>query len=204
MIMKYRIVPLTVVAMCLGLPSLAMSRPNEDMRVARDEPRAPQHEGRDELRGGPGDDHKGGPRDEPRREPVHEPMHEGPPGARPPPPMEHERAGRYEEHLRLEQEAARARRLALLRDERRWDEERHIRAEAHRRAIAQEWVHVSNRPAARAELSIHADRMARLNRALDLAEGSSDTPMISRINELIRRENARHARIMASIQAGAE
>ena len=197
--MKYRIVPLTVVAMCLGLPSLAMSLPNEDMRLARDEPRGP-HEGRDEPKGGPRDDHRGGPRDEPRREP----MHEGPPGARPPPPMERERAARYEEHLRQEQEASRARRIALLRDERRWDEERHIRAEAHRRAIAQEWMHVSERPAARAELSIHADRMARLNRALDLAESSSDTPMIIRINELIRRENARHARTMATIQAGAE
>ena len=183
-IMKYRIVPLTVVAMCLGLPSLAMSSPNEDMRLR--------------------DDHRGGPRDEPRREPVHEPMHEGPPGARPPPPMERERAVRYEEHLRQEQEAARARRIALLKDERRWEAERHIRAEEHRRAIAQEWVHVSERPAARAELSIHADRMARLNRALDLAEASSDTPMISRINELIHRENARHARTMATIQAGAE
>ncbi len=186
--MKHRIVPLTVVAMCLGLPSLAMSRPNEDMRLARDEPRGPLHE----------------ERGEPRREPVHEPMHEGPPGARPPPPMERERAVRYEEHLRQEQAAARARRMALLKDERRWEAERHIRAEEHRRMIALQWAHVSERPAARAELSIHADRMARLNRALDLAEASSDTPMIIRINDLIRRENARHARTMAAIQAGAE
>ena len=192
MTMKYRIVPLTVIAMCLGLPSLAMSRPNEDMRLARDEPRGPLHEER------------GGPRGEPRREPVHEPMHEGPPGARPLPPMERERAVRYQEHLRVEQEAARARRVALLRDERRWESERHIRAEEHRRAIALQWAHISERPAARAELSIHADRMARLNRALDVAESSSDTPMINRINELIRRENARHARTMAEIQAGVE
>jgi hypothetical protein len=91
-----------------------------------------------------------------------------------------------------------------MRDERRWDMERHIRAEAHRRAIALEWVHLSDRPAARVELSIHADRMARLNRALDIAESTSDTPMVIRINDLIRRENARHARTMAAIQAGAE
>ncbi len=188
--MKYRIIPLTVVAMCLGLPSLAMSRPNEDMRLARDEPRGPLHEER------------GGPRGDPRHEPG--PMHEGPPGARPLPPIERDRAVRYEEQLRREHEADRARRLTLLRDERRWETERHIRAEEHRRAIALEWAHVSARPAARAELSIHADRMARLNRALDVAESTSDTPMIVRINELIRRENARHARTMAAIQAGEE
>ena len=188
--MKSRIAPLTVVAMCLGLPSLAMARPNEDVRSVRDEPGGPRHEDR------------GDPRHEHEHE--HEPMREVPPGGRPLRPMERENAVRYEDHLRREQVEARARRLALIKDQRRWGEERRMRAEAHRRAIALQWTHVSERPAARAELAIHANRMARLNRALDVAESSSDTAMVARINDLIRRENARHARTMAAIEAGVE
>lgn len=167
--MKHRIVPLTVVAMCLGLPTLALAQPG-----VRGEPGRPLEH-----------------RDVP------------PPGARPLPPMGHEGAVRYEEHLRLEQEAARAHRRESLRDERHWDEEREARALAHRRAIAMQWAHIADMRGASAELSIHADRMARLNRALDLAEEATDAMMINRIHGLIGRENARHARTMASIQAGA-
>ena len=190
--MKHGIVQLTVVAMCLGLPSLAMSRPNDDNRdqhrEGRDEPKRPND---------PKGDSRGGPRGEPKGEPIHE----APPGARPIRPDERDNAARYEQSLKQEQEAARARRAATQKDEKRWEDERNVRAENHRRAIAQQWAHDAQKPAARAELSVHADRMARLNRALDLAEGT-DTALASRINDLIRRENARHARTMATIQTG--
>jgi hypothetical protein len=95
--------------------------------------------------------------------------------------------------LKQEQDAARARRAPLLKDEKRWESERNVRAENHRREIAQQWANVAERPAARAELATHADRMARLNRALDLAE-ASDAALVSRINDLICRKNSRHAR----------
>ena len=190
--MKHGIIPLTVVAMCLGLPSLAMSRPNDDNRdqnrEGRDEPKRPND---------PKGDSRGGPRGEPKGEPIHE----APPGARPIRPDERDNAARYEQSLKQEQEAARARRAASLKDEKRWEAERNIRAENHRREIAQQFAHIAELPAAKAELSIHADRMARLNRALDLAE-ASDAALVSRINDLIRRENARHARTMAAMEAG--
>jgi hypothetical protein len=183
MTMKHAIVPLTVVAMCLGLPAIAMSQPHDS--------RDPHRDAREEVR------HPNDPRVDSRGIPPHE----APPGARPIRPDERDNAVRYEQHLRQEQEAARARRAALVKDDRRWEAERNARAENHRREIAQQWVHVADRPAARAELSLHADRMARLNRALDLAE-ASDAALVRRINDLIRRETARHARIMAEILGG--
>jgi len=185
--MKHAIVPLTVVAMCLGLPSIAMSQPHDGRDPHRDAREDPRH----------ANDPKGDPRVDPRGMPAHE----APPGARPIRPEERDNAVRYEQRLRQEQDAARARRAALLKDDRRWEAERNARAENHRREIAQQWVHVADRPAARVELSLHADRMARLNRALDLAE-ASDAALVRRINDLIRRENARHARIMAEILGG--
>ena len=127
-------------------------------------------------------------------------MREAPSGARPIPPADRDRSAQYEQRLRQEQDAARARREASRKDEKRWEAERNTRAENHRREIAQQFAHIEQ-PAAKAELSIHADRMARLNRALDLAE-ASDAALVRRINDLIRRENARHARTMAAIQAG--
>jgi len=189
--MKHAIVPLTVVAMCLGLPSIAMSQPHDSRdphRDAREETRHPN-------------DPKGDPRGDPRGDSRGVPPHEASPGARPNRPEDPDNAARYEQHLRQDQDSARARRAALLKDDRRWEAERNVRAENHRREIAQQWVHVADRPAAKSELSVHADRMARLNRALDLAE-ASDAALVSRINNLIRRENARHARIMAEILGG--
>jgi len=45
--------------------------------------------------------------------------------------------------------------------------------------------------------------MARLNRALDLAEEKSDTTLVNQTNDLINREIARDANVMAGIQAQA-
>jgi len=193
--MKHAIVPLTVVAMCLGLPSIAMSQPHDSRdphRDAREETRHPND---------PKGDPRGDPKGDPRGDSRGVPPHEASPGARPNRPEDPDNAARYEQHLRQDQDSARARRAALLKDDRRWEAERNVRAENHRREIAQQWVHVADRPAAKSELSVHADRMARLNRALDLAE-ASDAALVSRINNLIRRENARHARIMAEILGG--
>jgi hypothetical protein len=206
--MKHAIVPLTVVAMCLALPSIAISQPHDSRdphRDAREETRHPKGDPKGDPRGDPKGDPKGDPRGDPRGDPKGDPRgvppHEASPGARPNRPEDPDNAARYEQHLRQDQDTARARRAALLKDDRRWEAERNVRAENHRREIAQQWVHVADRPAAKSELSVHADRMARLNRALDLAE-ASDAALVSRINNLIRRENARHARIMAEILGG--
>src|ERR1700690_2155742 len=166
--MKNRPIQLTVIALCLGLPSLALARTNVDKPVT-------SHEGRNVLHG--------------------DFRHENLPGARPGSIAQRDFHDRYEERLIREHELDRARRRELINDERRWDEERYLRAEAPRRAIEAEWDHVSDAHAARAELAIHADRMARLNRALDLAEEMGDGESASRARELIGRENRRHARV---------
>jgi hypothetical protein len=110
---------------------------------------------------------------------------------------------RYEQRLKQEQDADRAHRRELMKDEKRWDAERNMRAENRRRSIIQQFARVAELPAARAELAVHADRMARLNRAMDIAESTSDSASLARINDLIRRENARHARTMADFRVGA-
>ncbi len=180
--MKHRIVPMAVVAFCLGLPSLAISQPNDnkDRRDLRD------------LR-----------RDQPGRpnEPRNEPNRVVPPPPAGNRPSEQDLRSRYEEHLRQAQDAARARRKDIRKDIRAWNDGRSLRAETHRRDLAQTYANLVNIPEARSELATHADRMARLNRILDLAEEKAETTIVNRANELIRRENARSARVIAAIRA---
>jgi hypothetical protein len=166
--MKHRIIPLTIVVFCLGLPSLAIAKSGE----------------------------AGPPAGAPRGEVRHESL----PGARPFHIGDRPYYDRYHEHLDREYELDRARRREAIRDEVRWERERELRAEAHRRAVEMQWDRVSDAHAARVELGIHADRMARLNRALDLSEEAGDEAMRLRIHALIGRENVRHARRMAEIR----
>ena len=48
---------------------------------------------------------------------------------------------------------------------------------------------------------MNADRMARLNRMLDLAEQKSDATLAARIHADITRELSRHAQAMQNLQA---
>lgn len=54
--------------------------------------------------------------------------------------------------------------------------------------------------AVRAELTIHAERMARLDRMKLLAEQGRNRGLVVRINVLVERENARHEARMAALQ----
>ena len=179
--MKHRF-PLAVVAICLGLPSLAMSRPNDNQQA---NPRDPRHEQ-------PGLANE--PRDEPRN-PVR-------PASAAGRPNEQEMRTQFEEHLRQTQDAARARRKEIRKDPKAWNDGRSLRAETHRRDIAQTFANIVSMPEARAKLTTQCGpNGSAQSHPLDLAEDKADAATISRSNELIRRENARDARVIAALRA---
>jgi hypothetical protein len=105
---------------------------------------------------------------------------------------------------RLEADEARreADRRARMRDEHAWDASRADRAAQHRNEVTNTWGNAVNTPAGQAELSAHADRMARLNRILDVANQKGDTALASRCQNDINREVARDARVMQQIRMG--
>jgi len=193
--MKQQMVPLTVVAVCLGLPSLALSRPREDPRADGQELRDQRRKGREETRG------SNEAEDGRRRPNGPEGSGQPPPGA--PKPTEQNDRAKYQEHLRQHQEAARVSHKAARQDPKAWSDGRSQRAESHRREIAQTFGNLTDTPEAKVELATHADRMARLNRALDIAEGNGDTSLVNRINDLIQREIARDAQAISTIKAKA-
>jgi hypothetical protein len=77
-----------------------------------------------------------------------------------------------------------------------WAASRAQRAAQHRQEIAQVWGSVVNSIDGQAKLRLHAERMSRLNRMLDLAEHGADKVLVTRIRTDITRELTRHAKAM--------
>ena len=102
---------------------------------------------------------------------------------------------------RLEQleGARRAARVQGLEDPKAWADGRAERARRHRDEIAGLWGDVAFTVDAQARLRLHAERMSRLNRLLDLAEHGKDRVLIARVHKDIGRELARHARAMQAV-----
>jgi hypothetical protein len=96
---------------------------------------------------------------------------------------------------RLETERRKNRRLALQ-DPEAWAAGRAQRRTEHRQEIAQVWGNVVNSIDGQAKLRLHAERMSRLNRMLDLAEQANDKTLIVQVRVDIRRELVRHANAM--------
>jgi len=80
---------------------------------------------------------------------------------------------------------------------------RRMRRRAARKAFLAKWGHIHKRPAVRAELRLHAWRMARLDRlrALAVEEGKDD--VVKRIDELKAKEQARHEARMNKLKSAA-
>jgi hypothetical protein len=85
-------------------------------------------------------------------------------------------------------------------------ETRKERRQERREAIKQKWGDLHKHPAVKAELKVHAWRMARLKRirAVADAEGKKDT--VARVDKLIEKEKARHQKHMETLKSkgGAE
>lgn len=95
----------------------------------------------------------------------------------------------------------RQQRESALGDAPAWAAGRAQRAAQHRREIAQVWGSVVNGLDGQAKLRMHAERMSRLNRMLDLAQHAADPALSARIEKDITRELVRHAQAMQLIRA---
>ena len=138
-------------------------------------------------------------------------------GVRPAPPVgvdshhdEHEREEHHDEteaqlrdRLQREHDADYQRRQAMRRNQAAWDAAREQRAIDARNQINATWGGIAERSDARAEFTTHADRMAQLNRILDVALDKGDTALAAHCRNVIQREIARDARILANIRANA-
>jgi hypothetical protein len=143
-------------------------------------------------------DHQGGPMP---GGPMHGPMSQDrPPGAMPPRLEPRE----YQARLQRFQDDRLAQRQALRHDERGWENSRMQRAEEHRRQLEGLWgPQFLRRPEVTPELAMNADREARLDRMIDLAQDAHDAASEARARAILAREFARHARAMAALRANA-
>jgi hypothetical protein len=134
------------------------------------------------------DAHRDGRRDEERRE-----------GRR-----DERREAEMRERLEQREARERAERAQHRHDMDAWRATRDRRAEEHRREIRESYGEVLTRDEARNELATHADRMARLNYILDIAQDNGNVVMAARVQAAVTAENVRHARVMEEIrwQAG--
>jgi hypothetical protein len=99
----------------------------------------------------------------------------------------------------FEEQRQRDRKLAV-KDPKVWNDGRPQRAVQRRSEIASTWGSAVNSPEAQAELKTHADRMARLDRILDIANQKSDTALAARAQTDIQTEVDRDARVMQIIR----
>ena len=90
-----------------------------------------------------------------------------------------------------------------LEDPKAWEANRGQRASAHRQQLATLWGSVVGTVDGQARLRLHADRMARLNRMLDLAEQKNQKLLITMINSDIAGELAHHVQAMQKVKAEA-
>jgi hypothetical protein len=104
-------------------------------------------------------------------------------------------------HLQDLEAGRRKLRKEALKEPQSWAVNRPIRAAQHRQQMAELWGNVVGSIDAQASLRINADRMARLNRMLDLAQEKSDARLVSRLQADITRELARHVHTMQQVIA---
>jgi hypothetical protein len=105
------------------------------------------------------------------------------------------------DRLLKQQQLDRLQRQAARKDARAWEAAREQRAADARSQVNATWGSLAEQPDAKIELATHAERMAQLNRILDVAQDKGDTALASHCNSVIQREIARDARILQAIRA---
>jgi len=80
-------------------------------------------------------------------------------------------------------------------------ETRKERRKERREEIKKKWGDLSGKPAVRAELKVHAWRMARLNRIRAIAKAEGKDAVVERADKLIEKEKARHDKHMEGLKA---
>ncbi len=141
--------------------------------------------------------------------PPHDRRPSAPPGAPIPPPplpqaqggMQHTDPAAVAARMQALEDQRERERRDKIRNEAQWEASQDARAAAHRREVMEHWGAIASRAEARAELQIHAERMASLNRILDIAVDSHDADLTSHCRRVMQREIARNARAMAKLEA---
>ena len=77
---------------------------------------------------------------------------------------------------------------------------RQERRKEHLKEVRGRWGDVVGKPAAKAELKVHARRVARLGRARRLADSAGKTDLVAKIDKLIERESTRHQAAMGKLK----
>jgi hypothetical protein len=100
--------------------------------------------------------------------------------------------------LREDRKEAREDRKERIEDLRQTRQERR---KEHIKKWREKWGDLANRPNVKAEVKVHARRMARLNHARRLADAGGKTELVAKIDKLIERENTRHEAALAKFKA---
>ncbi|MEO8906090.1 MAG: hypothetical protein ABI488_26275 [Polyangiaceae bacterium] len=113
----------------------------------------------------------------------------------------HETEAQIRARMQNEEQEKTAQRQAARKDMRAWDAAREQRAARDRNETATNWGDIAERADAKAELATHAERMAQLNRILDVAKDKNDSALAARTNAVIQREITRDTRVLQGIRA---
>jgi hypothetical protein len=111
-----------------------------------------------------------------------------------------ETADQVRARMQAREDQERAKRETERKDQEKWKADRSKRAEDWRSDMASQWGKTLDQPAARTELNLHSDRMARLNRILDIAQDKKDSTLTTHAKAVIQREIARDARVMQTLR----
>jgi hypothetical protein len=86
-------------------------------------------------------------------------------------------------------------------DAKRWDADRDQRAAERRRQLEGVWgAPFLARPETRAELDVHAERIARIERIIDIAADTHNAALMAHAQRVLAAENQHHARVMAELR----
>lgn len=94
-------------------------------------------------------------------------------------------------------------RQELREDRKELREDRREIRKARRKEVRERWGETVKKPAAKAELKVHARRMARLTRARAVAQDAGKTELVARIDKLVEKEKARHQSAMEKLKGAA-
>jgi hypothetical protein len=110
-------------------------------------------------------------------------------------------AAEYGARLQKIEDERRLKRGELRRDPRLWEAGRAAREEEHRRQLEGVWgAPFLARPECRGELELHADRVARIDRIIDIAEDTHNAALLAHAQRVLARETARHTRVMYDLR----
>jgi hypothetical protein len=108
----------------------------------------------------------------------------------------------YAARLQKVEDDLRRKRADQRKDAHAWEASRATREEERRHQLEGVWgAPFLARAEVRSELEVHADRVARIERIIDIAEDTHNAALLAHAQRVLAREFARNARVMADLRA---